>query len=335
MNMVLRMLALVVLCMSALLRGQPAVDVKAAAHGAPRSAISASAISASAISASAVPRRTVLGNTSRGGAAGPPFVAGYRTVSDVSLRIYAPAGRLRIVVWARDSVAILGTQSTRATRFGGGSSTHLKIGVEPSVAGDTTLPTVDWEVMVPARARVWAKMIDGTIAVVGTTVGLAARQRGEFELYTVRGAIHAHDVRGVLSVESIDAPVTIGRTVGDLRVRGGRGAVDLADISGTLSVATVSGAVALTAPRADGRVETIGGAITVRHPALSGKQLELQTHAGAITLAVDSAHAPQLVLSARTPSARGQTVQGSAQYGTLLARSFKGTIRVERVHIVP
>ena len=275
------------------------------------------------------------GATQRDAAVPPPFVVGYRTAPDVSLRIYAPAGRLRIVVWERDSVAILGTQSDRATRFGGGSSTHLKIGVEPRVAGDTTLPVVDWEVMVPARARVWAKMIDGTMAVVGTTAGVAARQRGEFELYTVRGEIRAHDVRGVLSVESIDAPVTIARTFGDVRVRGGRGAVDLDQITGTLSVATVSGAVALRAARADGRVETIGGAIAVELPSLSGKQLELQTHAGAITLTLDAKSAPQLLLSPRAQPTRGEAVQGSAQYGTLMARSFKGTIRVERVYLVP
>ena len=87
--------------------------------------------------------------------------------------------------------------------------------------------------------------------------------------------------------------------------------------------------------RADGRVETIGGAIAVTHPLLAGKQLELQTHAGAITLTVDDARAPQLLLSPRAQAVRGHTVQGSATFGTLVARSFKGTIRVEPVRAVP
>ncbi|MCC6243270.1 MAG: hypothetical protein IT353_10540 [Gemmatimonadaceae bacterium] len=265
----------------------------------------------------------------------PPFVAGYRTSADVAIRIYAPAGRLRLTVWARDSVSIVGTQSARATRFGGGSSTHIKIGVEPSVAGDTTLPAVDWEVFVPARARVWAKMIDGSID-VGGGAGDVARQTGEFELYTVRGTISARDVRGVLSIESIDAPVSIARASGDVRVRGSRGAVVMTDITGTMSVATVSGAVSLAGIRADGRVETIGGTIDARALSLAGKQLELQTHAGAITLMVDAQRAPQLLLSQRAgPPVREPAVKGSVQYGTLVARSFKGTIRVERTQAVP
>ena len=172
----------------------------------------------------------------------------------------------------------------------------------------------------PRAARLWVKMIDGTIDARGTS--------GELELYTVRGAIVVRDVSGVCSIESIDAPITLTQARGDLRLRGSRGRVEATDVQGTLSIATVSGPVVLQRISADGRVETIGGAITLTAPALDGRTLELQSHAGDITLALDPSRAPLLDLSSRAGPAIGERLTGASQFGRLSARSFKGHIAV-------
>ena len=252
---------------------------------------------------------------------------GFRSTSDVTMRIYVPSGRIRLSVWSRDSIHVRGTIAASSQMFGGGSRTHVKFGVEPRVSGDSTLPRADWEVSVPRGARVWVKMIDGRIDAAGVS--------GELELYTVRGEISVRDVGGVTSIESIDAPVSVLRSRGDLRVRGSRGAVVLNDVRGTMSVATVSGPVTMTAVTTDGRVETIGGAISLTGSSMSGSILELQSHAGAIDLSLDARRSPLLDLSSRAGPVLGDKLTGAATNGQLVARSFKGRITVRARFIAP
>lgn len=285
---------------------------------------SALALFAMASSASA---QTSAKSTATNPATAMPFIKGFAATSDVSMRIYAPAGRVRVVVWQRDSVMVRGSMGPTASFFGGGSRTHVKLGVESRIQSDTTLPTVDWEVTVPRNARLWIKMIDGALLASGTT--------GELEMYTVRGSIEVRDVAGVTSIESIDAPVVVQRASGDVRVRGSKGKVMLTDVRGTMSVATVSGPVMLTRIATEGRVETIGGNVFVSEAALSGAALEIQTHSGGITLSLDPARAPELDLSSRAGPVRGDKYKGHAKFGQLLARSFKGIIELRSLYVMP
>lgn len=249
-----------------------------------------------------------------------PVHRGYAATRDVAIRIYVPAGRVQVVTWSRDSVDLAGTIGANASVFGGGSRTHVKLGVESRTASDSTMPRADLVISVPRAARVWIKTIDGDIDVRGTT--------GELEAYAVRGRIAVHDVSGVTSLESIDALVTVDRATGDLRVRGGKGDVSLVTVQGTVSVATISGAVSLSEFNGDGRVETIGGNVAFRSGSLAGMQLDIQTHAGAITLLLPAARAPTLDLSSRAGLPRLPKLAQSPANGRIVARSFKGRIVV-------
>lgn len=247
---------------------------------------------------------------------------GFAATADVVMRIYVPKGRVTITTWTRDSIAVSGAVGANATFFGGGDRRHVKFGVEPRSPKDATLPSADFTVVVPRGARLWVKMIDGDLAVSGTTA--------ELEAYAVRGQITVRDASGVTAIESIDAPVTARHVRGDLRVRGSKGAVVLEDISGTASVATISGPVTLTQWRADGRVETIGGDVRYAGGALPGALLDLQTHAGTITLALEPNRVPELDLLTRAGAVTGEQLKGSRANGRIVARSFKGAIEVSR-----
>jgi hypothetical protein len=229
---------------------------------------------------------------------------------------------VQISTWTRDSIAVSGRLGANATFFGGGDRGHVKFGVEALRGTDATLPTADFTVQVPRGARLWVKMIDGDLSVNGTAT--------ECEAYAVRGKIEVRNVAGVTSIESIDAPVSVTTSRGDLRVRGSKGAVTLDDVIGTASVATISGPVHLTRWRADGRVETIGGEVRVNGGALPGSLLDLQTHAGAITLQLDPARVPLLDLATRAGPIVGMKFTGTEANGRIVARSFKGLIRVEQ-----
>lgn len=246
-----------------------------------------------------------------------PVARGLAASADVTMRLYVPSGTVTLETWDRDSVHLEGRLGANASVFGGGTRTHIKLGVEARSNADSTLPRASVRVRVPRGARLWIKMIDGQLRVSGT--------RAELEAYTVRGAITVRDVAGITSVESIDAPVTVSGATGDLRVRGSRGAVSLVNVQATMSVSTVSGDVNVTGPSADGRVETIGGRIAVNGVAPGGT-LELQSHNGAIQIQLPLARIPLLTLSSRSGTVTGASLRGNAAHGQIIARSFKGNV---------
>lgn len=253
-----------------------------------------------------------------------PLVRGYPTSPVVSMRAYVPAGHVRVRVWDRDSVHIAGTIGAASSYFGGGAHDFVKLGVEPLRTGDTRLPDADLVVTIPRRARLWVKTITGTIETDGTA--------GELELYTIGGSVVVRRASGVVSAETIDAPITVESSRGDLRVRGGKGVVMLRDVTGTATIATVSGGVTVVGSAPECRVETIGGDITWRAPRLRGVTVELQTHSGAIALALDPAHLPHVDAASRAGKTQ-RTVQGGAvTEGRITARSFRGVIRVDAMH---
>lgn len=246
---------------------------------------------------------------------------GFGATSDVTMRLYVPAGALRVEAWDRDSVHVEGTLGANASLFGGGARTHIKLGVEARSTKDGTLPNADFHVFVPRRARLWIKMVDGTLSVSGV--------REELEAYTVRGRVEVRDVSGSISIESIDAPVTMQRASGDVRVRGSRGLVTLEQVSATLSVTTVSGGVALVRSEVEGRIESIGGGIAV-DGVKAGGTLELQSHSGTLRIAVSPRKGPVLSLSSRGGTVSDQGIRGDERNGRIVARSFKGDVLVVR-----
>ncbi len=237
------------------------------------------------------------------------------------MRIYAPAGCVKVRVWSRDSIDVAGTIAAGASLFGGGSRDAVKFGVEAQRTGDTRLPAVDWVVTVPRNARVWVKMTSGRIESDGSS--------GELELYAVSGSITVRDATGVTSIESIDADVGISSSSGDVRIRSGKARVELRDMRGTASITTVNGPVFVRGASApDGRIETIGGPISIEASQLRGAVLDLQTHSGPITAVVPRRAVPLLDLVSRTGTVTNPARGGAATWGKITARSFRGTITV-------
>lgn len=245
-----------------------------------------------------------------------PIRAGYSANSDVAIRIWVPTGLVRIMAWDRDSVGVDGTNGKRGRFFGGGTFAQMKIGIEHLDPLNPALPGADITVRVPRKARVWVKMTTGHVEADGTA--------GELEISVVGGTIGVRNARGVVAIESIDAPVEVTRTDAALRIRGGKGTVTLAEVGGTASIATVSGDVVTggTLPL-DAFIETIGGAITAQ---VRGT-LDLQTHSGTITVAVDPVRMPSMLLTARQGKVRNpyRAAKGPPD---VTARSFRGDINV-------
>ncbi|HYW50050.1 MAG TPA: hypothetical protein VE861_05555 [Gemmatimonadaceae bacterium] len=236
------------------------------------------------------------------------------------MRIYVPAGRVRVRVWDRDSIDVTGTLGETASMFGGGDREHVKFGVESLRTGDNRLPSADLLVTVPRRARLWVKATVADVEVSGTA--------GELEVYAVGGSITVRNSSGVMSLESIDAPVQVDSSRGDLRVRSGKAPVALHDVTGTASITSVSGSVTLAGRVPESRIETIGGDVTLDATRLRGVTAEVQTHAGAIHIVLGAQARPVLALSSRTGRVTTPVPPGLGANGRVVARSFRGAVTV-------
>jgi DUF4097 and DUF4098 domain-containing protein YvlB len=243
----------------------------------------------------------------------------FAAASDVSMRIWLPAGTVRVETWDRDSIRVTGSLGKGTRFYGAGGLRGAKIGVDNIDPGNRELPSGDLVVTAPRKAHLWVKMTDGTV--VATATG------GELEIITVSGTVTVRDASGVVSVETIDAEVTLTGITGEVRVRGGGGRLALTKIHGTLTAATVSGAIDLNgSSMADARLETIGGPITVRGSVARGALLDLETHSGPISLFLGRGAVPALDLSTRAGKVSNALGQGTMEAGRITARSFKGDI---------
>ncbi len=256
-------------------------------------------------------------------AAQTPIARGWAAAPDVALRIWLPTGQVELEAWDRDSIDVAGTMARGGSFFGGVGSDGRggKLGVESLKREDPTLPGGTLRVRVPRRARVAIKMTEGRVTAVGTT--------GSLEVLTVTGDVTVQQASGSVTVETIDATVRISATQGAVRVRNGGGIVTLANVEGSMTLTTVGGHISVEGPKVgDGRLETIGGNITVRGTLRPDARLDLQSHDGSITLALDKAALPRLDLATRGGILRNGLGLGDARFGEIVGRSFKGGINV-------
>lgn len=248
---------------------------------------------------------------------------GWAAAGDVALRIWLPTGTITVECWDRDSIDVRGTVSGKSLFFGGVApgGRSGKFGVETQRRDDPRLASAELRVMVPRRARVAVKMTDG--------VAEARGSGGSVEVLLVTGRVLVRDASGTVTVETIDAEVMLERIAGAVQVRNGSGTAVLTDLQGSLALTTVGGAVRVAGDRmGDGRIESFGGAITVRGSLRPGARLDVSSHDGGITLAFARSRLPRLDLVSRGGGVTNALGKGAIDHGEVVARSFKGRINV-------
>lgn len=252
-----------------------------------------------------------------------PIARGWKVAPDVALRIWLPAGQVELEGWDRDSIDVAGSAARGSHFFGGVGSDGRggKLGVESVKRDDPALASGTLRVRVPRQARVAIKMTNGRVTALGTT--------GSLEVLTVTGDVAVRQASGSVTVETIDATVRISATQGAVRVRNGGGIVTLSDVEGSMTLTTVGGNITVEGPRVgDGRLESIGGTIMVRGTLSPNARLDVQSHDGTITLALDRAAVPRLDLATRGGIVRNGLGLGDIRFGEIIGRSFKGGINV-------
>ncbi len=263
-------------------------------------------------------------------------VRGLPLDADGAVRVWNLVGAVRVVGWARDSVALVArVPDGVAVHFGGGRR-GVKLGVEERGGAS---PAADFVLRVPHGASVWVKSASATVSVSEVT--------GAVEVYSVTGAVGVSGRRPLTTVrvESLAGPVHVGganwlrarTSSGPLTVRGPVGDAQLATVGGTL---TLEGDVIQRAT-----LETVTGAVRQRGAVARGATLAIDTNSGDVTLhlTADAVALDLLTVAGRLTSTlpavraavrtdgQGQVarVAGAGGGGRIEVRSYKGAIVVE------
>lgn len=221
----------------------------------------------------ALPAAALAQNTADG-----PELAGRRVGPTVPLKIYNPAGSVRVIAWDRDSVSVHGHERPEGFFFGG-NPMALKFGVnefmfgveEPRAGGDAK--PADFVVYVPRHSQVAVKTASAPIDATDVS--------GVF--YTVSGTIQVRGNASTIDVESTTGNVDVTASAswlrartsqGRLLIRGGVQDVDASTIDGAIDVATSS--------IFRGRFQSVGGDIRFAGAPSARAIFEFSNHSGAV-----------------------------------------------------
>ena len=234
----------------------------------------------------------VLAATGEGSVAGAqqriearwPFDAGG------SVRIMNPFGRIRVIGWDADSLAVSGRlgKGAQAGRFyAAGDARVRKLGVDvPLGQSDSEVSRADLEVHLPRRASVWVKSATADIMVEGVD--------GTLDLNSVSGAIRVVGTPQDVSAETMDGVVEIAGGTGRARVKTVSGGILLRGASEDLGASTLSGTIVVRAAGWQrggtgvqrGKFESVTGDIRFEGEVGRGGVVELESQSGAVDVRV-------------------------------------------------
>ena len=256
-----------------------------------------------------------------------------------SVHIVNPVGRVRVLGWDADSLAVSARLERRAGRFTAAGDAHVrKLGV------DTAAGSAELEVHIPRGATVWVKAATASIEVEGVD--------GTLDLSSEGGSIHVLGTPQDVTAETMSGSVELAGGTARARVKTVTGDVLLRGASQDLGASTLSGHIVVRAAgwqrggtgvqrgkfesvtgdiRFEGElgrggvveVESQSGSIEVRVPASTVADFDVLTIGGTITNHLSGAQARR---ASTGQELRFSTGVGGAQ---VTARSFKGPILLE------
>ena len=277
----------------------------------------------------------LIGGASTGAASQETVERGYPVDADMALKLWVPAGSVRLRAWDLDSLHVRGTVDG-GSLFLGGARDSWKLMVEGE--GDEMAPA-ELDIRLPRGAQVSVKTITATIVAGGVT--------GWFN--SVSGDVILDGTARRLEAETLDGDIAIDGRSPWLSVRTGSGTIKVEGLFRDVRASSVSGAISILNKLVDrGRFESVSGDIRYRGHFAAGSAVEFDSHSGTITLvlpenvsgrfrfttitgAIDNAFSADR--PAPRPEGVGEDLEFTAGEATtgIVVRSFKGTIRLRRM----
>jgi DUF4097 and DUF4098 domain-containing protein YvlB len=203
---------------------------------------------------------------------------------------------------------------------------------------------VDYLVRVPRRTAVRVLSRSGSVQIAHVEgIVHTEAMSGRIGLDDVRGDVTAVSRSGSLSVERIAGDLSVDARSGKVRIKGVAGKAAVEARSGTLEVEDVGGDVRVTSRAGSVSVANVGGKLYARTRAGSMRyrgrvcdDMDIEAHAGSITLAVDPdfpffIDAESSVGSVRSDLPPRRNGSGPAAGGPRVRlRSHAGSIRLTR-----
>ncbi|MFL5615288.1 MAG: hypothetical protein ACJ796_16595 [Gemmatimonadaceae bacterium] len=265
----------------------------------------------------------------------PPVLRAIAVDSTAPVKIYHPAGTLRIVGWDRDSLVLRGRLPRDVRLFFGGSARGVKFGVEDLVDKSESTP-VDLVVQVPRHARLSVKTASADVRATDVS-GWFYSATGTIAISGNATSVDAETMSGNLSLDVTTPWVRAKTGDGHLLLRGRPQDADASTIGGTLDVASSA--------TVRGRFASVTGDIRYAGAPPQGSILEFSNHEGAVDFLLprDAAGVFDLwtvsgaiengftgVRPAASAARRGDPLRLSfgRDGGHVIVRTFKGPIRL-------
>jgi hypothetical protein len=204
---------------------------------------------------------------------------------DVAIRVWLPAGSLRLIGWDRDSLAIDGdVASGEKFVFGGGGTavkfsvgapmSSVKFGVEDLPPGQASRPS-HLTAYIPRNARVNVRTVSATIE--------ASDVSGWFN--SVSGNIRLTGAASEIQAETMEGTVDLAVTAPWIRTRTASGALTVAGRVEDLGAATVSGNLTVnTQGLARAKLESMTGVIQMAAQPADEAVIDIDNHGGLVDL---------------------------------------------------
>jgi hypothetical protein len=266
------------------------------------------------------------------GAADGPVLRGRGVKPSVGIKIWMPAGRIRLVAWDRDSLLVRGRMGPGEGFFFGGDTSGMKFGSEQRDGGESSGKST-LVVYLPRRAYVSMKAVSATVE--GRDVsGWFYSVSGSMHLSGAVSSVEAETMTGSLDLD-LTAPWLKARTGdGHLLLRGAPEDVDVSTVAGTLDVATT------TIRR--GQFGSVSGDIHYVGSPVAGAIMEFSSHSGNVELQVPRTVSSVFSLTSiagaienglngvRPAAANPRSLRLSIGRGgsQVTVRTFKGAIRL-------
>jgi len=267
---------------------------------------------------------------------------------DVAIRIWLPAGSVRLIGWDRDSLAIDGDIAAGEKFIFGGGGTALKLsvgapmssvklGVEDLPPGQASRPS-NITAYIPRNARVNVRTVSASID--------ATDASGWFN--SVSGNIRLTGEAQEIQAETMEGTIDLAVTAPWIRTRTASGALTVAGRVEDLGAATVSGNLTVTTQGlARAKLESMTGTIQMAAQPADEAVIDIDNHSGTVDLWLARAFAGDFDLTSVAGTitndfSKHRPVPGRKDLGQtlvfatdttgprLVVRTFKGPILVRR-----
>lgn len=191
-----------------------------------------------------------------------------------AVKIFNPAGSLRLVGWDRDSIVVRGRIAPGERFFFAGSASGVKFGIDDAITTSDSRPS-ELVVYLPRASRISAKSASANVT--GTDVS------GWF--YSVSGSIRLAGAATSIEAETMDGNIDLDVAVPWVRARTGNGSLTLRRAAADADLATIAGPLSVTAASVRrGRFSSVTGDIRLIGAPPADALLELSNHDGSVEL---------------------------------------------------